>query len=266
MDDVLIAPGYAFMDADPSRDEHDWKYTIWGTHHALMMDEDLFLLGQDWFTDNPPPDGQSFDSSPRNAPARQHTIDTAMLVSPLESLSSFLPKAAVLVSARQHTINTALLLSPLESLSPSLPKAAVLVSNSAQGASPYSPFGPGPRSLGPSVDTAYKDQLMQGYPGDSPIARERRAILSRTILNEMAQVPTSAHNIKKLADIHRPTDEVPDDALPSSGKKSGTLALRCAWAACDHYCARPDRLKTHVFTHIGFKPFPCDRSCGDPHW
>ena len=226
LDDPLSLDALTHTHLDPSRDGHDWSPTIWD-------DEDLFPLTQDWLTDvvNPPPDLQSFGGSPRDAPARQHT---ELLMSPLET--------------------------------PFPPTAAVLVPNYASGASPLSPFRPEPSSLGPSAETAYKDLLEQGYPDDSPIARERRLILHRIILYEMAQLPTSARDIKKLADIHRPTDGVPDDTLPLSREYSRAPILQCAWAGCCHSCVRPDRLKTHLFTHIWFKPFPCDKSCGDPYW
>jgi hypothetical protein len=108
--------------------------------------------------------------------------------------------------------------------------------------------------------------LNQGYPGNSPTALERREVLRRTIANEIAQQATNPRDIKKLADVRKATDVIPEDGLPSSGKKTAGFVLYCVWFECNHNCSRPDRFKTHLFTHLNFKPFPCDRSCGDPHW
>jgi len=76
------------------------------------------------------------------------------------------------------------------------------------------------------------------------MALERCAVLRRAIFIETNQLPTCAREIKKLTDIQRFTDDIPEDALPSSGKKPATLTLQCAWAECDGCCSRPDRLKT----------------------
>ena len=110
--------------------------------------------------------------------------------------------------------------------------------------------------------TSFERLLKQGYPGESSIALERCAVLCRAIFNEANQLPTCAREIKKLTDIQRLTDGIPEDALSSSGKEPATLTLQCAWA--ESCCSRRDRLKTYVFTRIGFKP--CDRDCGDTHW
>ena len=114
--------------------------------------------------------------------------------------------------------------------------------------------------------SAYDELLELGYPGNSVTAHARRAVLRRIIANERAQLPTVARDIKRLAVIKRVRDVIPEDYLPASRKKTTTFILRCTWAYCNYSCTRPDRLKTHVFTHIDFRPFPCDKSCGDPHW
>ena len=138
---------------------------------------------------------------------------------------------------------------------------------SLERASPHSPFGLQGSSQAPLIDTSSYDEILnQGYPGDSVLARERRDILRRTIIHEVAQLPISARELKRLADIRKVTDDIPEDVIPSSGKKTASTVLQCAWVGCDHVCNRPDRLKTHVYTHIAFKPFPCDGRCGDPHW
>jgi len=129
--------------------------------------------------------------------------------------------------------------------------------------SPLSPLDFRRSSLGPCVETDYEDLLELGYPGNSLLALERREVLRRAMFNETAQLPIGARDIKRLAHVRKTTEVISDDV---SGKKSASIVLQCTWAECNHSCNRPDRLKTHVFTHIGFKPFPCDRSCGDPHW
>ena len=137
----------------------------------------------------------------------------------------------------------------------------------AERASPHSPFGLQGSSQAPAIDTSSYDEILnEGYPGNSLLARERRDILRRTITQEIALLPISARDIKKLAEIRKVTDDIPEDDIPSSGKKTASAGLQCAWVDCDHVYHRPDRLKAHVYTHIGFKPFPCDGRCGDAHW
>ena len=97
----------------------------------------------------------------------------------------------------------------------------------------------------------YEGLLKQGYPGDSPIALERRDILLRMIANSSY---ISAREVERLADL------VPAGAPPSR------RSLQCAWTGCTSRLNRAERLKAHVLTHIGFRPFICDRSCGDPEW
>ena len=160
-------------------------------------------------------------------------------------------------------------ISPGDLLNPSLAPPSFSFSMSAdhspEGASSCSPFDFGGNPQVPFVDTPYDVLLKQGYPGNSLTAFERRDVLRRTIANEIAQLPSTARDIKKLANIRRVADVIPED-LPSSGKKTTTFVLQCAWVNCNHCCSRPDRLKTHVYTHIQFKPFPCDQSCGEPNW
>ena len=137
---------------------------------------------------------------------------------------------------------------------------------SVEGGSPGSLFDLRGRSQAPSVDIPYGELLNQGYPGNSPTAFERRVVLRRIIANEIAQLPSAAHDVKKLANIREVTDVIPEDLLFSSWKKGATFVLQCAWVECNHCSSRPGSLKTHVYTHINFKPFPCDQSCGDPNW
>lgn len=219
---------------------------------------------------NPPPDVRPFDESPQNAPVQQLAIDTALLTSPLEAFPPPTPTIAVDIPSNVSqggppSLGTPSSLgTPISALSPfpfSFPGSL-----SSEGAFPQSPLDLRRGSLRPSDEATHEGLMEQGYPGDSPIARERREILRRLVVNETRQLPTHPRDIKKLACIHKSTDDVPDDAQPSSGKKSGSSMLHCLWAGCPHSSPRPDRLKTHVFTHIGFKPFLCDRSCGEPHW
>ena len=88
------------------------------------------------------------------------------------------------------------------------------------------------------------------------MALERWAVLRRAIFNETNQLPTCTREIKKPTDIQRLTVGISEDALPSSRKKPATFTLQCAWAESNRYCSRPDRLRTHVLTHVGFKPSP----------
>ena len=222
-----------------------------------MMDEDAFTLEEDW--------QQHFHEPQQSAPVQPLTIDTKDLV--MASPRPFSPPMP-----DTNAIPTPSYIPPGDS---SLSKAALstplpfLFSTSAglsfEGAFPRSPFGlrDGPKA--PFVDNSYEELLNQGYPGNSPTAVERRDILRRTIANEIAELPSSARDIKKLANIRTPTDIIPED-LSSPGKKTSTFVLQCAWVNCNHCCSRPDRLKTHVYTHIQFKPFPCDQSCGEPNW
>ena len=230
-----------------------------------MMDEDLFSLEEEW-RDGPTLDVQYFDAPQQSAPVQHLTIDTKDLM--MASPETFSPPMPVTTS-----IPIPGYLSPgdLSSMmTPSLTSSSFPFSPSAglspEGASPYSPFDLRGSPQAPCGNTAYDELLNQGYPGSSPIARERREVLRRTISNEIAQQPTNARDIKKLADVRRVTDIIPEDGLPSSAKKTAAFVLQCAWVNCNHYCNRPDRFKTHLFTHIQLKPFPCDKSCGDPHW
>jgi len=238
----------------------------YGGAQASMMDEDVFPFEQDWLTEgmpNPPMDVQYFGGSPQIAPV--HNIDTELLKSPLDSSPPFVSTTDPISIQSQG--DPTLMMTP--SLTPSSPFSFPLTASLAsEGASPLSPLGLRGSPFSPFGEASIERLLKQGYPGDSPTARERCKVLRHAMFNETNQLPTCAREIKKLADIQRLTDDTPEDALPSSapGKKSPTLVLQCAWAGCEHSCSRPDRLKTHVFTHIGFKPFPCDRSCGDPHW
>jgi len=218
---------------------------------ASMMDEDTSGFGQDWPTQ---PYVQYFGGS----------IDTGLLMDPLDSFSPFIPTTDASPIPSQG--DPSLLLTP--SLTPSSFPFSFAASLASEGASPLSPLGLQDRPLSPFGEVSIECLLKQGYPGDSPIALERCRVLRNAMFNETNQLPTCAREIKKLADIQRLTDDVSEDTLPLStfGKKPATLILQCAWAECKHSRTRPDRLKTHVFTHIGFKPFPCDRTCGDLHW
>ena len=91
------------------------------------------------------------------------------------------------------------------------------------------------------------------------------AVLRRAIFNQTNQLPTCAREIKKPTDIQRLTDDIPEDALPSSGKKPAILTLPFSMPGPNATIVTVN-LTAHVFTHTGFKPFPCDRSCGDLHW
>ena len=66
--------------------------------------------------------------------------------------------------------------------------------------------------------------LNQGYPGGLLLARERRNILRRMITHEIAQQRISARDIKRLADIRKVTDDIPEDDPPSSGRKTASAA------------------------------------------
>ena len=213
---------------------------------------------------NQPPNVQLFEGSPQNAPGQRPTIDTALLSTPVEPFSPFSPTAAVEIPGNFSQGDPSSL--PTPSLASTSFPFSFSPSFVSEGASPHSPLDRRRSSVGSPIDDAREGLLEQGYPGNSPIALQRREILRRTIFNETSQLPTVARDIKKLADVQRYTDDAPDDALPSSGKKPGSCVLQCAWAGCNHLSSRPDRLKTHIFTHIGFKPFPCDRTCGDPNW
>ena len=229
------------------------------------MDEDVFTLDDGWRV-SPSPDAQHFHGPQQSAPVQHLTIDTKDLV--MASPGPFSPPMPgsgtnaipipSYISPGDPSLSMAPLLTPL-SYSFSMPAGL-----SSEGAAPRSPFGLRGSPQAPSVDTSYDERLNQGYPGNSPTAVERRDILRRTIANEIAQLPSSARDIKKLANIRRVTD-IPED-LPSSWKKTTAFVLECAWVDCNHCCSRPDRLKTHVDTHIQFKPFPCDQSCGEPNW
>ena len=102
-------------------------------------------------------------------------------------------------------------------------------------------------SLCPCGEASFERLLKQGYRGDSPIALERYAVLRRAIFSETNQPPTCAHEIKKPADIQRPTDDIPEDALPSSGKIPATLTVRVPGPNATMAAVA---LKTRVFTHI----------------
>ena len=190
------------------------------------------------------PDEQYFDRSQQSAPVHHLTIDTKELLAPgAEPFSSPMPVTTA-TPIPNHTSPGG---SSLSSITP-LPSSFFLPS-----------ISPGPSC----VDTSYDELLEQGYPGSSPTALERRDVLRRIITNEIAQGFSHPRDIRKLAVIQRDPEV---DYLPSSVKKTASFVLQCAWVGCNHSCTRPDRLKTHVFTHIGFMPFPCDKRCGDPHW
>ena len=230
-----------------------------------MMDEDLLSFEEEW-QGSSLPDLQYFDAPQQSAPVEHRTIDTKdlMMASP-ETFSPPMPATtAIPIPGHLSPGNLSLMMTP--SLTSSSFPYSLSAGLSPEGASPYSPFDLRGSPHVPCVNTAYDELLNQGYPGSSPIARERREVLRRTIANEIAQQPTNARDIKKLADVRRVTDVVPKDGLPSSGKKTASFVLQCAWVNCNHYCSRPDRFKTHLFTHIQFKPFSCDQSCGDSHW
>ena len=188
-------------------------------------------------------------------------FDTALLSPPMEAFS---PSSAVEIPSYLSQGG----LSSLEI--PSLTSSSFPFSFSpglvSEGASPHSPPDGRRSSVGPPDYIAREGLLEQGYPGDTPIALQRREILRRIIFNETAQCPTTGRDIKRLANVQKYTADAADGAFLSSGKKPGSFALQCAWAGCDHLSGHPDRLKTHIFTHIGFKPFPCDRTCGDSNW
>ena len=238
----------------------------YGTVEAFVTDQIFPLDTEEWWPEafNQLSNVQSFDESPQNAPGQRPTIDTALLSPLVEEFSPFSPSAAVEIPSNVSQGD------PSSLTTPSLASTSFPFSFSpgfvSEGASPHSPLDRRRSSVGSPVDIAREGLLEQGYPGDTPIAVQRREILRRTIFNETAQLPTVARDIKRLANVQKYTGDAPDDGLASSGKKPGSFVLHCAWAGCDHLSSRPDRLKTHIFTHIGFKPFPCDRTCGDSNW
>src|SRR5258706_9207387 len=230
------------------------------------MDEDVFSLEKDWLVGQPP-DVQHFDAPQQNAPVQYLTIDTKelLMASPEPFSPPMFGTTAIPIPSQLSPGDPSLLMTPL--LTPSSFSYPTFTCLSPEGTSPHSPFSLQGSSQAPLIDTSSYDEILnQGYPGNSLLARLRRDILRRTITHEIAQLPISARDIKQLADIRKVTDDIPEDDLPSSGKKTASAILHCAWVGCDHTCNRPDRLKTHVYTHITFKPFPCDRRCGDPHW
>jgi len=101
--------------------------------------------------------------------------------------------------------------------------------------------------LCPCGEASFERLLKQGYRGDSPIALEWYAVLRRAIFSETNQLPTCAHEIKKLNNIQRLTDDIPEDALPSSEKMPATLTLQCAWAEYNHSCSRPEDPRLHSY-------------------
>ena len=139
---------------------------------------------------------------------------------------------------------------------------SLAASLASEGVSPRSPLGLRGSPLSPCGKASLERPLKQGYHGDSPIALEQCTVLRRAI-SKTTHCPL-APAIKKLAEIQRLTYDIPEDALLSSGKKTATLTLPCAWAESNYCCSRSDRLKTHVFAHIGFKPVSCDRRRGAP--
>ena len=226
------------------------------------MDDHLFSLEDDWFF-YPMSDVQHFDEPQQRAPVQHLTIDTEeLLMASPEPFSPPLPGTTAIAIPSQLSPGDPLLMTP--SLTPlSFAYSDCL---SPEWVSPPSPFRLQGSSRAPGVDTSYDAILNQGYPGNSILASERRDILRRMIKLEIAQLPISARDLKKLADIRKVTHYIPEDDPPSSGKKTASAVLQCAWVGCDHVFNRPDRLKTHVYTHVAFKPFPCGGRCGDPHW
>jgi len=205
-----------------------------------MMDEVLFSLEENWRVSSSQ-GVQYFDAPQQSAPVHHPTIDTKELLMASPNPLSF-PLPFTTATPIPTHIDPSLLTTPA-STTPSFSS-----------------------SISTFEEASYEELLNQGYPGDSLTALERRQVLRRVIANEIAQLPTNCRDIKKLADVRRVTDIIPEDGLPSSGEKTPAFVLQCAWVDCNHYCSRPDRFKTHVFTHICFKPFSCDRSCGDPNW
>ena len=221
-----------------------------------MMEGDIFSL--DWLP-SPPSDVQNSHESPQIGPVAVDPKE--LLMNSPESFPPHIPVTTVIpIPSPMSPRDSSLLVTPSLSPSFSLPFS---LSSASEGESPLSLLDFRRSSLGPCVETDIEDLLEQGYPGNSPLALERREVLRRAMFNETAQLPTGAREIKRLANVRKTTEVTPDDV---SGMKSASSVLHCTWAECTHSCNRPDRLKTHVFTHIGFKPFPCDRSCGDPHW
>jgi len=228
------------------------------------MDEDIFSL-EEWRVSSLP-DVQYFDASQRSAPVQYLTINTKdlMMASP-EPFSTPMPVMTSIPIPSHLSPGDPSLMIPPSSRSSSFP-FSISAGLSPEGASSHSPLDLRGSPQVPRVNTSYDELLNQGYPGSSLIALERREVLRRTIANEIAQQTTCARDLKKLAAIRRVTDTVPEDGLLSSRQQTPALVLWCTWVDCDHYYSRPDHFKTHLFTHIGFKPFSCDRSCGDPHW
>ena len=231
----------------------------------MDMDEDLFSFSSEdlWL----PSDVHHFDGHQQRAPVQHLYIDTKelMMASP-ESFSPPMPSTtAISIPSQLSPGDPSLLMTP--SLTSSSFSYTAFACLSPEGASPHPPFGFQGSAQAPAIDTSSYDEILnEGYPGNSLVARDRRDILRRTIAHEIAQLPISARDIKKLAEIRKVTDDIPEDDIPSSGKKTASAVLQCAWVDCNHVCNRPDRLKTHVYTHISFKPFPCDGMCGDPQW
>jgi len=91
-------------------------------------------------------------------------------------------------------------------------------------------------------------------------------LLLSSVLNEIYQVPTCARDTKMLGDIRGVTDVIPEDDRPLYGKNKYILVLNCAWVEFNQMCSRLERLKTHAFTYIGFKPSPETKFCGDSTW
>jgi len=129
-----------------------------------------------------------------------------------------------------------------------------------EGASPLSAIGLRGDPLSACGEASFEPLLKQGYSGDSPVALERCAV--RTPPRETNQLPDLR---PRDQEARRHPDDILEDALPSSGKKPATLTLPFCVPAPNSTIVAVN-LTAHVFTHTGFKPFPCDKSCGDLHW
>jgi hypothetical protein len=205
------------------------------------MDQVPFPIDLDWTM---VPDTLQGAPIAQNPPV-QYIDPTKLLLPQLRALESYLSTTATVPNPTNVSPgDPSSLVTPsvLSSLSSSAGHASEL-------ASPLYPLVDSPLgALGDIPDHVFET----GYPDGIPHAVERRDILRRLIFREATGQQICTRDVKKLA------NDFPADP---NGKR-----LHCAWTGCTHACSRPDRFKTHVFTHIKFKPFPCDRTCGEPHW